>query len=281
MTTLPFSIPNLCIAWSVALTPATLEKDALHALGERQYDRALALASEAIDQDAALVDAYRVRAEVHYRRRDRDKYPDAIADLTRAIANGASPDLVRLRGDLNFMSGRFRDAVADFDAFLKRHPESAASDWKRGIACYYAGAYDEGRKQFERYQTFDDADFENAIWRFLCMARKDGLVAAQKGMLKIGDDRRVPMREIYELYLGKRRPDDVLAAAAADAPPAVANRQRFYAHLYLGLWFDLVGEPAKALEHLDRATDRHRIEHYMWDVARIHRERLAADRTGR
>ena len=30
-------------------------------------------------------------------------------------------------------------------------------------------------------------------------------------MLKIGDDRRVPMRDIYEMYLGRKTADDVLA----------------------------------------------------------------------
>ena len=124
---------------------------------------------------------------------------------------------------------------------------------------------------------FDDADVENAVWRFMCMVRSVGLEKAQAEMLKIGDDRRVPMRNIYELYRGKTTPEAVLAAAVKGEPgPELKSRQLFYAHLYLGIWFDLLGERAKALDHLNKATDDHRIDHYMWDVARVHRDRLAA-----
>ncbi len=51
------------------------------------------------------------------------------------------------------------------------------------------------------------------------------------------------------------------------------NRQLFYAHLYLGIWFDLTGETKKALDHLNRAVE-HRINHTMWDVARVHRDHV-------
>jgi hypothetical protein len=108
------------------------------------------------------------------------------------------------------------------------------------------------------------------------MVRGEGLKKAQADMLKIGDDRRVPMRDIYDLYIGKKTTADVLAAAVkGDLKSEQKNRQLFYAHLYLGIWFDLLGDRAAALEHLNKATDDHRIGHYMWDVARVHRDRLA------
>ena len=31
-------------------------------------------------------------------------------------------------------------------------------------------------------------------------------------MLKIGPDKRVPMRQVYDLYIGKLKPEDVFAA---------------------------------------------------------------------
>ena len=135
----------------------------------------------------------------------------------------------------------------------------------------------EGRRQFEGYQDYDSADVENAVWRFMCMVRSDGLKKAQDSMLKIGDDRRVPMRGIYELYIGKTTPDAVLAAAVkGELKSELKNQQLFYANLYLGIWFDLLGERAKALDHLNKAADDHRIGHYMWDVARVHRDWLKA-----
>ena len=51
----------------------------------------------------------------------------------------------------------------------------------------------------------------------------------------------------------------------------------FYAHLYLGLYYEVTGDAAKAKEHLELAT-RHKIGHYMWNVADVHAKRLTADK---
>ncbi len=108
----------------------------------------------------------------------------------------------------------------------------------------------------------------------MCMAKKDGMDKARKSMLKIGDDRRVPMRQVYDLYKGELKPDDVLAAARADNPPKdQLNSRLFYAHLYVGIYHDLAGDRKKALEQMELAVE-HRIGHYMWDVARVHRDLL-------
>jgi hypothetical protein len=83
------------------------------------------------------------------------------------------------------------------------------------------------------------------------------------------------MREVYELYLGNKSPDDVFAAAKAGQPgKEQLNRQLFYAHLYVGIWHELQGDKRKALEDLTKAAQDYRIGHYMWDVARVHRDLL-------
>ena len=53
--------------------------------------------------------------------------------------------------------------MADFDAFLAKNPKEGKGHWQRGIACYYAGKYVDGQKQFESYQDFDNADIETVI----------------------------------------------------------------------------------------------------------------------
>ncbi len=94
-------------------------------------------------------------------------------------------------------------------------------------------------------------------------------------MLKIGKDTRVPMMEVYDLYLGKRKPAEVLAAAeSGEVPAELRKEQRFYAHLYLGLYYDATGDKKKALEHLTLAEGKYRIGHYMGDVAHVHAELL-------
>src|SRR5262249_24851644 len=140
---------------------------------------------------------------------------------------------------------------------------------------YYAGRFDEGRRQFEGYEKVDANDVENAVWHFLCVARKDGLARARASVLKIGKDKHVPMMQVYDLYRGVLRPADVLAAAAAGA--AERKQRLFYAHLYLGLYHNAVGDKGKAREHLALAAGKYRIAHYMGDVARVHHELLKGE----
>jgi len=236
--------------------------------------RALELANKAVAADPTNKLAYILRGSLF---EEKDAYLDAARDWTKLIEfDPKDSDAFQARGCLYFKASRFDDSLADFDKYLELRPEKRKSHWQRGITCYYAGKFDDGKRQFEVYQDFDSADVENAVWRFMCMVRKDGLKKAQAEMLKIGDDRRIPMRDIYDLYIGKKTPAEVLAAAVkGDLKPELKNRQLFYAHLYLGIWFDLLNERATALEHLNKATDDHRIGHYMWDVARVHRDRLA------
>ncbi|MEI7685985.1 MAG: tetratricopeptide repeat protein [Planctomycetota bacterium] len=251
-----------------------LVKQATAAWAKNESARAFELVSRAIDVDPKNSRALRIRAAFH---EAKGAFPDGIRDWTSVLKlDSTETEAYHARGCLHFKAGQVAESLADFDVYLQKRPERRKEHWQRGISCYYAGRFDEGRRQFEVYQDFDDADVENAVWRFMCMVRSDGLAKAQGGMLKIGDDRRVPMRDIYELYRGKKTPDDVLAAAVrGDLEPALKSRQLFYAHLYLGIWFDLLGDRVKALDHLNKAANDYRIDHYMGDVARVHRDLLA------
>jgi lipoprotein NlpI len=199
-----------------------------------------------------------------------------LADLDKQLhADPKLAEAYHQRGCVHFQLGDFKESVRDFDKYIELKPQRKASHWQRGISYYYAGQYDDGRKQFEGYQEFQSNDVENAVWRYMCMARAMGIPKARQAMLKIDDDRRVPMRQIYEMYSGRLKPADVLAAARAGNPgKEVLNRQLFYAHLYIGIHYDLEGNAGQALEHLNQAADNYLIGHYMWDVARVHRDLL-------
>jgi hypothetical protein len=87
------------------------------------------------------------------------------------------------------------------------------------------------------------------------------------------------MAEVYDLYAGRGKRDDVLAAARAGSPSAAERNERsFYAYLYLGLYDDITGDRKQALEDLTRAVEDHKIGHYMWDVARVHRDLLRQEK---
>ena len=174
------------------------------------------------------------------------------------------------------MRGKFAESVSDFDRYLKLAPGKANGHWQRGITLYYAGKYEEGKKQFEGYEKVDTNDVENAVWHFLCAARKDGVAKARAGILAIGKDGREPMMQVYELFKGKVKPADVLAAANAGKLDDDQRKPRlFYAHLYLGLYYDVLGEKKKAAEHMALAAGKYKIGHYMGEVARVHSEMLA------
>ena len=205
-----------------------------------------------------------------------EKPEQAIADYDRLLEiDSRSASAYDARGSEHFKLGHVDESIVDFERYLKLRPDQEPWHWKRGISFYYAGRWDDGRRQFEGYQTVDDNDVENAVWRYLCMARDQGVEAARGDLLKIKRDLRVPMMEVYGLYKGELKPADVLAATEAGEPTAAElNARRFYAHLYLGLYYEVAGDAKLARKHLDAAR-QHKIGHYMWNVADVHAQRLA------
>jgi len=174
------------------------------------------------------------------------------------------PQAYDRRGDAHLRGGRFDLAIEDFDRFLEAYPEAEPHHWRRGIAYYYAGRYEDGVRQFEVHRSVNPADVENAAWHFLCFARDEGPSRARAELLPVGHDRRAPMMMIYELYAGRASAEDVLASAGEE--PAA----RFYAHLYLGLYHEAYGDDAGARPHLEASATTYAQGGYMGDVARVH-----------
>jgi lipoprotein NlpI len=249
---------------------------ARQAVAQRDLEKALHFADKAVEAGPRDARLYLFRGQL---RGALDRHADAIADFDRCLElDPKRAEAYDHRGSEEFKLGKIRESLDDFDRFLKLRPKEGPGHWRRGISLYYAGRYDEGRKQFEGYEKVDinKEDVENAVWHFLCAARAGGADGARAGMLKIGKDRRVPMMQVYDLFRGKLQPADVLAAAQEGAPPEAERRQRlFYAHLYLGLYYDVTGDKKQALEYMELAAGKYRPpHHYMGDVAAVHRDIL-------
>ena len=206
--------------------------------------------------------------------------PQAIAKLTELVSQQPNQaEAYYLRGREYLRVGKFAESVADFDRYVTLRPQVASQMWERGIACYYAGQVAEGAAQFASYQSFDGNDVEDAVWHMLCCARIDGLEAARKGALRVRQDPRIPMTQVNLLFRGELSVAEVLSAAESQTPTAVAGTgARFYANLYVGLFYEMTGKASLAQQHLHAAVHEHRIDNFMWDVAKIHLERL--DKTG-
>jgi lipoprotein NlpI len=183
-----------------------------------------------------------------------------------APAIAQSPQVLMTRAVGEFENGRFAESAATFDSLAKAVPDQAPYLWQRGIALYYAGRYNDCRRQFESHRTVNPDDVENAAWHFLCVARAESPAKARMALLPVGPDARVPMQEVYQMFRGALTPDQVLAAAGA-RPAAL-----FYAHLYLGLYFEALGMRDRALQHIKiAAADQFEpLGGYMHMVARVH-----------
>jgi lipoprotein NlpI len=247
-------------------------RQAREALARKKVDEALSILNQAIERDPKQPKALLLRGAIYEGLQEHAK---AIADFDRVIAlDSKAAEAYNRRGSERFKLGKVNESLTDFDKFLELQPQEKPGHWKRGISLYYAGKFDEGRQQFEGYEKVDTNDVENAVWHFLCVARASGVEKARASLLKIGKDKRVPMSEVYELFAAKLKPEDVLAAVQEGKPgPEELNQRLFYAHLYLGLYYEVSGDRKLALKHLTQAEE-HRIGHYMWDVAHVHADML-------
>jgi lipoprotein NlpI len=192
-------------------------------------------------------------------------------DLAVAHADDSSPyrsELLVLRGSVLLRLGRIADSLDDFERAVALDSRHGPYLWQRGIALYYAGKFEECARQFEAHRGVNPADVENAAWHFACVARSRGTGPARAALLPVGDDARVPMSEIYELFGGRTDRAAVLAAADGAAPQQRASA-RFYAYLYLGLHAEAEGRRDAAREDITKAVASG-IEGFMADVARVH-----------
>lgn len=184
---------------------------------------------------------------------------DADADMAADFSDG-----VRL-----LFEGRPAESALAFDRVVAARPALEPELWQRGIALYYAGRFADGRRQFEVHRGANPADVENVAWHFACVAREQGAEAARAALLPVGDDARVPMREIFDLFAGRRTPEAVVAAAEKGTEPAVRN-QRCYAQLYLGLHAEACGRNDEAKRHLQLAAGPYSMDHFMGRIAQLH-----------
>jgi lipoprotein NlpI len=256
-----------------ASTADALLADARKALADRDGRLALELADKAVAAEASNAKARLFRAVLLDASGEVEK---ALADYDKLIElQPQNAQAHQGRGIARFKLGRFKESVADFDKVLEIRPASKPHHWQRGIALYYAGDFKAGREQFELHKTVNPADVENAAWHFLCVARLSGAGEAKKVLIPVVGDARIPMAQVQELFAGQATDDDVIKAAVAGNPDSHHVKDRlFYAHLYIGLHHEALGNAAAAKEHIDLAAGKYARDHYMGWVARVHAKTL-------
>ena len=247
-----------------------LIKEIEDAAKARDYKKVIELAKAAAKLDEKNPGVHFALGTAHLSLRQNAEAVKALTEVIKLEPKFA-PAYDR-RGDANLKLGKFKEAVADFDAYLKERPKDGPDHWRRGIALYYAGKYEDGVKQFESHKTVNPEDVENAVWHYLCNVRATkNKEKAQKDLIPIKDDNRVPMKEVWKLFKGEIKPDDVLKVIdPAKMKGEALKEAQFYAHLYVALYYESEGDAAKCKEHLKTAVETYKIGHYMWDVGAAH-----------
>ena len=179
------------------------------------------------------------------------------------------------RAGVLFRLGRFTEAIRDYDAAARlRRPHDDDSCWERGLAQYYSGDFRAARDQFSRYHRVGPSDIENGIWRFLCIAEEEGIAKARETILEYPRKGRKPFPALLALYLDRGSADAVLEEARRDTSSAEElTTNLFYAHYYLGKYYEIVDQKDRALTHVRTALE-HKISHFMYACAEIDAKRL-------
>ena len=202
-----------------------------------------------------------------------ERYSEAVLDFDRlAELEPNRPGFLLALGGARFKAGDMAGSIAAFDAAAELDGTLAPKLWQRGIAHYYAGRLGDCARQFEIHRTVNPQDVENSVWHFLCVAASDGFQEARGRLIPVDRDGRVPMMEVLELFAGSGSASGVLQAAERATSSGMGDSPLFYAHLYLGLYFEAAGDKAASREHIRKAVDFRNPPNYMWQVARIHRE---------
>lgn len=183
------------------------------------------------------------------------------------------------RAEVLFRLGRFEESVRDYDVAARfGWPHDDNSCWERGLAQYYAGDFHAGAEQFARYHRVGALDIENGLWRFLCIAEDEGLAKARETMFAYPRKLRTPFPALLALYMDAGTADAVLEEANAETTSSEAHTESlFYAHYYLGKYYEIIDDNKNALIHINESLN-HRIPHFMYACAEADAKRMAIDR---
>ena len=202
--------------------------------------------------------------------------PLELERLDAALAKEpGSVALLSRRGDELLFQGRFDEAVRDFERTIAIDPAQDVRHWRLGIAYYFAGKYEQSARQFAKYHAYDGRDRENGIWKYMADVRASGRQRARESMLTYTQFDREPFPSLYEMFAGKKAPDEVLTELKAKGLPN-DGAPTFFGRYYTGVNEALAGNLPRACELVEAAVNNpwgQRAEGggaYMWRVAKLH-----------
>jgi len=199
-----------------------------------------------------------------------DKYDDAVKKAAEAAE--LAKDLGEIQqsaAQVLYLAGKAEESLPLFDRANALLSERAADNWQRGIALGTCGKWAEGAKQFKMHHDVNPNDVENSAWYYLCVAKSENLEAAKKSVIPSRGDARQPMMAILQMLKGELKPEEVLAVAEKASAGPARKEATFYGELYVGLYYDSIGNAAEAEKHLGASLNYDQ-KHYMSDTSRVY-----------
>lgn len=176
-----------------------------------------------------------------------------------------SPQILQSAAELLYRAGFVEESVPVFDRVINLAPEDRSHNWQRGIALATCGKFKEGAEQFQWHHDVNPDDVENSAWYFLCLAKSDSLAKARESVIPSRGDARQPMMTILKMLKQEATPEEVIKVGAN------SRSGQFYAALYVGLYYDSLGDPEKAKKYFRDACAVN-IDGYMADTAKVYSE---------
>jgi lipoprotein NlpI len=212
-------------------------------LSKQENDVALVDLDTAIRIDPKDANAYAGRADAYSAKGD---YDHAIADATEAIQIDPEHESAYVsRAEAYRKKGDYGHALEDLGEALRIDPKYSYAYETRALTNFYAGKYDAAASDLEHLVTGDDPDPDDVLLLYIARARlrhESAVAQLETNAAKLKQrDWPVP---VVELFLGRRTPEETLAAA-----PNFPNL-RCDAEFYVGEWYLLRANRAAAMDHL-------------------------------
>ena len=143
-------------------------------------------------------------------------------------------------------------AIEALDRAIEVDARYRARAWQRGLALYAKGEYDAAARQFREDVAMNPNDTEESVWCFAseAMDASKGVKVALERMLKTGPDARPVMKSVFRLFeTGTEEAEAALREAGKRS-----DGDTFYSLLYLGLFYEVNGDKARAREEFSKAN---------------------------
>jgi lipoprotein NlpI len=201
-------------------------------MDQGQDDKAIADETKAIALDGKDVEAHWLRAYAwRYRKKDLVK---AVADYTEALKIDPTDSSARTsRADTYEEMGRYAEAGADYDAWIKQNPRGPFGYWARGRMNLVTGKAGAAATDLAKAASLKPTDAYDVLWLHLARAKEGANDATELQANAAKANRAIWPGPLLDYLTGKIDAAAVLAKANQGEGKAKAT-QLCEANLFLG-----------------------------------------------